>query len=81
MRSGSSPLSQPPINPSWLLFAVPTADYSGAWIIKRGGNRPTFDGIRSATLGPGPPPFGVSTAWTDVSAPEVEAIHPAQSGT
>ena len=36
-----SPLAQPPINPAWVFFAVPTADYSGAWIVKRGGGRPT----------------------------------------
>jgi hypothetical protein len=64
---------QPPINGSWILFAVPTADYSGAWIMKRGGGRPS-------TLLLHTPSFGLVQQWQDVSAPEVEALHAAMSG-
>ena len=72
---------QPQINPNWVLFAVPTADYTGAWIIKRGGGRST-----ELLLDP-PPPSGIATPapgpvrfWLDASAPEVEALIPSQSG-
>ncbi|HEY8133748.1 MAG TPA: hypothetical protein VII12_17850 [Thermoanaerobaculia bacterium] len=64
---------QPPINGSWIFFAVPTADYSGAWILKRGGGRPS-------TLLLHTPSFGLVQQWQDVSAPEVEALHAATSG-
>ena len=64
---------QPPINSSWIFFAVPTADYSGAWIMKRGGGRPS-------TLLLHTPSFGLVQQWQDVSAPEVEALHAATSG-
>jgi hypothetical protein len=74
-----SPLAQPTINPSWVFFAVPTSDYSGAWIIKRGGGRPTQ--LLFWGYGPGDPAIPMLwEQWRDVSAPEVEAIHPAQSG-
>src|SRR5438105_215193 len=67
------PDSLPTINSSWVFYAVPTADYSGAWMIRRGGSRPT-------TLLLHTPSGGLVTQWQDVSAPEVEALHPAQSG-
>ena len=67
------PTALPPINASWILFAVPTADYSGAWILKRGGGRPS-------TLLLHTPSFGLVQQWQDVSAPEVEALHAATSG-
>jgi len=63
----------PTINSSWVFFAVPTADYSGAWMIRRGGSRPT-------QLLQHTPSAGVVEQWRDVSAPEVEALHPAASG-
>ncbi|HEX9406185.1 MAG TPA: hypothetical protein VF975_02625, partial [Thermoanaerobaculia bacterium] len=69
-----APNVQPPINSSWVFFAVPTADYSGAWIIRRGGSRPT-------TLYLHTPSAGLVGQWQDVTAPEVEALHPAQLGT
>jgi hypothetical protein len=69
-----SPTAQPPINSSWVFFAVPTADYSGAWIVKRGGSRPSSLLLYK-------PGAGLVQQWQDVSAPEVEALHPAASGT
>lgn len=78
------PNVQPPINSSWVFFAVPTADYSGAWIIKRGGSRPTqlllHKPCGTSCVIATPPP-DLTLQWQDVSAPEVEALHPAQSGT
>ena len=77
-----SPLVQPTINPSWVMFAVPTADYRGAWIIKRGGSRPTELlrwGFPAVSIDPAI--ASLNSVWQDVSAPEVEAIHTAQSGT
>src|SRR5439155_17475519 len=38
---GGPGVQPPTINPSWVFFAVPTADYSGAWLIRRGGGRAT----------------------------------------
>jgi hypothetical protein len=55
------------------LFAVPTADFSGAWILQRG-DGPTI--LSSHT-----PAGGLVEAWRDVTRPEVEAIHAAASGT
>lgn len=54
------------------LFAVPTADYSGAWIVRRGIGSPTV--LLRHT--PGAPPV---VQWSDISAPQVEAIHTARS--
>ncbi|HEY8181922.1 MAG TPA: hypothetical protein VII32_06750 [Thermoanaerobaculia bacterium] len=75
-----SPLALPPINPAWVFFAVPTVDYTGAWIVKRGGGRPTQLLIYGPVLFASPLVFGVSMQWSDVSAPEVEAVHAAASG-
>ncbi len=69
----SPPDVTPTINSSWVFYAVPTADYSGAWMIRRGGSRPT-------QLLQHTPSAGVVEQWRDVSAPEVEALHPAASG-
>jgi len=76
-----SPSTQPPINTSLVFFAVPSANYAGAWMIKRGGGRPTT----LLEYGPTnllitPPIPGVIVQWQDVSAPEVEALHPSLSG-
>src|SRR5712692_10318855 len=76
-----SPLAQPPINVSLVFFAVPSANYAGAWMIKRGGGRPTtLLAYGPLPLLSSPPPLGVSAQWQDVSAPEVEALHPSLSG-
>jgi len=55
------------------LFGIPTADFSGAWILKRDAG-PTI--LSSHT-----PAGGLAEAWRDVSRPEVEALHAGASGT
>lgn len=62
----------PPPAPRTLL-AIPTADYSGAWIVRLGLSRPTVL-LRHA---PGAPSV---EQWSDISAPEVEALHAGASG-
>jgi hypothetical protein len=54
------------------LFAVPTADYSGAWILQRG-TGPTVLSLHT-------PAAGLVEAWHDVTRPEVEALHAGASG-
>ncbi len=54
-------------------FGVPTADFSGAWIVRRGPGEPT---ILSRHV-PGGPPV---EQWHDDAGPEVEAIHTGASG-
>ena len=51
-------------------FAVPTTDYNGAWMIQRQTGKPT-------TLSRHLPATGKETFWSDVSGPEVEALHTA----
>jgi hypothetical protein len=67
----SGPGIPPPISQS--LFAIPTADFAGAWIIQRGTGAPT-------TLSRHAPGFALVEQWRDASAPEVEALHAAASG-
>ncbi len=55
------------------LFAVPTADFSGAWVLQRS-DGPTI--LSSHTPG-----GGLVEAWRDVTRPQVEAIHAGASGT
>jgi hypothetical protein len=54
-------------------FAVPTWDYSGAWIIQRGGGKPTTLSTHTAAR-------GLVEQWSDITAPEVEALHAGSSG-
>jgi hypothetical protein len=72
---------QPPINSSWFFFAVPRYDYEGAWIIRGGGGRPTqlMHHLPCFCL-ISPPPAELGTMWEDVSAPQVEALIPSQTG-
>ena len=55
------------------LFAVPTFDSAGAWIIERGGGRPTVLYKHTAAA-------GLVKQWEDITAPEVEALHTGSSG-
>jgi hypothetical protein len=55
-----------------MTFAVPSADYAGAWIV----NRDT----KTTTLAFHSPAAGLTSQWTDAAAPEVEALYPGQSG-
>lgn len=55
------------------LFAAPVHDYNGAWIVQRGIGTPTILSLHT-------PSGGLVEQWRDISAPEVEAIHSANSG-
>lgn len=50
------------------LFAVPAAGFGGAWIVQRGTGQPTKLSLHT-------PESGLVEQWSDVTAPEVEAIH------
>lgn len=54
-------------------FAVPTADFSGAWMIQRGTGKPT-------TLSRYTRSGGVEKQWEDISGPQVEALIAGESG-
>ncbi|HEY3055455.1 MAG TPA: hypothetical protein VGK31_05945, partial [Thermoanaerobaculia bacterium] len=54
-------------------FAAPTADYSGAWIIERGGGRPTALYLHTTAN-------DLQKMWEDITAPDVEALHSGASG-
>ncbi|MGZ7040684.1 MAG: hypothetical protein ACXVH7_02725, partial [Thermoanaerobaculia bacterium] len=55
------------------MFAIPTFDYDGAWIITRGGSAPTV-------LYRHQPGSALQTQWEDITAPEVEALHAGATG-
>ena len=55
------------------LFAIPTAGFDGAWILRRGPGRPTVLASHS-------PSGGLVERWSDPTAPEVEALHAGASG-
>lgn len=55
------------------LFAIPTADHEGAWVLRRGPGRPTV--LARHTAG-----TGLVEMWSDPTAPEVEALHAGASG-
>ena len=69
----------PPVGPgvpppiSQTMFSVPTSDFTGAWIIQRGVGSPTVLSRHS-------PGSAVVEQWRDSTAPEVEALHAAASG-
>lgn len=65
--SGSLPPTGPP-GSDLTFFAVPTSDFNGAWMIQRQSGKPT-------TLSRHTQASGGETFWSDVSGPEVEAIH------
>lgn len=62
--SGSDPIA---------LYAVPTFDYSGAWIVQRAVGKPTSLSLHT-------PSKGLVEQWNDITGPEVEAIHAGASG-
>lgn len=64
---------QPYPTPVPTFFAVPTRDYNGAWMIQRATGKPTT--LLRHTVA-----SGKETMWTDVSGPEVEALHAGASG-
>ena len=60
-------------SPEMRFFEVPTADYAGAWIIKRATGKPTRLLLHTASA-------GLVEQWQDITAPEVEAIHASAGG-
>lgn len=57
----------------WSFVAAPTHDYAGAWMIQRDLGKPT-------TLLRHTEAEGVKTFWSDVTGPQVEALHPGAGG-
>lgn len=55
------------------VFAIPTYDYEGAWIIQRGMGKPTTLFRQSLLSAP-------VVQWSDITGPEVEALHAGASG-
>jgi hypothetical protein len=55
-------------------YAVPAGDYDGAWMIVR-------NAASSTTLYSHTASQGLVKRWDDITAPEVEALHPARSNT
>jgi hypothetical protein len=55
------------------LFAIPTADHEGAWVLRRGPGKPTVLARHGAAA-------GLVEMWSDPTAPEVEALHAGASG-
>src|SRR4029078_1560240 len=55
-------------------YAVPAGDYDGAWMIVR-------NAASSTTLYSHTPGAGLVKRWEHITAPEVEALHPARSNT
>ncbi|MBK6404830.1 MAG: hypothetical protein IPF66_07240 [Holophagales bacterium] len=55
------------------LIAIPTSDFEGAWVSRRGLGRPS-------TLARHTPGGGLVEMWSDPTAPEVEALHAGASG-
>lgn len=72
--SGPTDVAEPPVTYpiSWQdtmnFFAVPTYDFEGAWLLHRGTSKPT-------TLSRHKPGEAIERMWSDISGPEVEALH------
>ena len=64
-------VAPPPIATPGTFYAVPAGDYNGAWMILRNASVSTT--FWSHT------PAGLVKRWEDITAPEVEALHPAKS--
>jgi len=71
--TGTSPVPPPPnTSPTGSFFAVPSADYAGAWTIFK-----TTASTKLAFSRNGGPAV---KQWLDVPASDVEALHPSKSG-
>src|SRR4029078_5051158 len=55
-------------------YAVAAGDYDGAWMILRDASKSTILFSHTAAQ-------GLVKRWEDITAPEVEALHPARSNT
>jgi hypothetical protein len=71
--AGTNAGNQVPQGPK-TFFAVPTANFNGAWIIQRGTGSPTNLLLHTQA-------GGLKQQWSDITAPEVEALHAGASGT
>ncbi|HEY6137261.1 MAG TPA: hypothetical protein VI670_05810 [Thermoanaerobaculia bacterium] len=70
-----SQITSPPIPPTpGNFYAVPAGDYDGAWMILRDASKSTILWSHTAAQ-------GLVKRWEDITAPEVEALHPARSNT
>lgn len=69
----ASPLSSYSPDRGRNLFAIPTSDYAGAWVIQRAPGGPTV-------LSRHEPATGLVEQWRDVASPEIEALHAGRSG-
>jgi hypothetical protein len=67
-------VAPPPIPTPGTFYAVPAGDFNGAWMILR-------DASKSTILWSHTPAGGLVKRWEDITAPEVEALHPARSNT
>jgi hypothetical protein len=67
----SPPTSEDPV--PLRVFAIPTRDYDGAWILERAPGQPT-------TLSRHTPSGGMETMWSDETGPQVEALIAGASG-
>ncbi len=57
----------------WSFVAAPTHDYTGAWMIQRDPGKPTTLLRHTAAE-------GVKSFWSDITGPQVEALHPGAGG-
>lgn len=69
----SAVVPPPPTNTTNPFFAVPTSTYGGAWMISRATGAPTKLLSHDAQR-------GLIEHWSDITAPEVEALHAGLSG-
>jgi hypothetical protein len=79
-ESGASELARlAPVPGPWTsaadadLYAIPTADFSGAWLAQFRPDAPT-------TLWRHSPGSPIQTQWTDAASPQAEALHAGESG-
>jgi hypothetical protein len=71
----ASQITSPPIPPTpGTFYAVAAGDYDGAWMILRDASKSTILWSHTAAQ-------GLVKRWEDITAPEVEALHPARSNT
>ncbi|HEX8153274.1 MAG TPA: hypothetical protein VF698_09125, partial [Thermoanaerobaculia bacterium] len=66
-------LLSPPVFVYPPMFAIPTADFTGAWILEREFEKPTI--LSKHTFA-----TGKVTQWADMNRPDVEALHAGASG-
>ncbi len=65
--------TSPPYRDRWSFLAAPTHDYTGAWMVQRDFGKPT-------TLLRHTEAEGVRTFWSDITGPQIEALHAGKTG-